>query len=83
VCSFAGPADAVAACVISARARAAVMRPNVDQSVGKVAEWERGSATPAASRLLLAGGSWQWHGSTYETLSQVGAEARGANHIHV
>jgi putative transposase len=52
VCGFAGPADAVAACVISARARAAVMRPNVDQSVGKVAEWEPGSATPAASRLL-------------------------------
>src|ERR1700738_4714825 len=52
VCGFAGPADAVAACIISARARAAVMRPNVDQSVGKVAEWERGSATPATSRLL-------------------------------
>ena len=52
VCGFAGPADAVAVCVISARARAAVMRPNVDQSVGKVAEWERGSATPATSRLL-------------------------------
>ena len=51
-CGFAGPADAVAACVISARARAAVMRPNVDQLVGKVAEWEHGSATPAASRLL-------------------------------
>jgi putative transposase len=52
VCAFAGPADAVAACVISARARAAVMRPNVDQPVGKVAEWEHGTATPAASRLL-------------------------------
>ena len=52
LCSFAGPADAVAACVISARARAAVMRPNVDQPVGKVAEWEHRSATPAASRLL-------------------------------
>src|SRR6266851_2542372 len=52
VCGFAGPADAVAACVIAARARAAVMRPNVDQPVGKVAEWEHGSATPAASRLL-------------------------------
>jgi putative transposase len=52
VCAFAGPADAVAACVISARARAAVMRPNVDQSVGKVAEREPGSATPATSRLL-------------------------------
>ena len=52
VCAFAGPADAVAACVISARARAAVMRPNVDQSVDKVAEREPGSATPATSRLL-------------------------------
>ena len=57
VCGFAGPADAVAACVIAARARAVVMRPNVDQSVGKVAEQEHGSATPAASCLLLAGGS--------------------------
>src|SRR5216684_3764331 len=56
VCGFAGPADAVAAGVISARARATVMRPNVDQPVGKVAEWEHGSATPAARRLLLAGG---------------------------
>src|SRR6266852_2706181 len=52
VCGFAGPADAVAACVIAARARAVVMRPNVDQPVGKVAEWEHGSATSAASRLL-------------------------------
>ncbi len=52
VCAFAGPADAVAACVISARARAAVMGPNVDQPVGKVAEWEHGPATPATSRLL-------------------------------
>jgi putative transposase len=57
VCAFAGPADAVAACVISARARAAVMRPNVDLLIGKVAVWEHGSATPATSRLLLAGGS--------------------------
>src|SRR6266849_2714851 len=52
VCAFAGPADAVAACVISARARAAVMRPNVEQLVGKVAEREHGCATPATSRLL-------------------------------
>src|SRR5713226_7425454 len=57
VCAFAGPADAVAACVIAARARAAVMRPNVDQSVGKVAEWEHGSVSPATSRLALEGGS--------------------------
>jgi len=57
VCAFAGPADAVAACVISARARAAVMRPNVDQPVGRVAEREHGSATPATSRLHSTGGS--------------------------
>src|SRR6266849_2330192 len=41
VCGFAGPADAVAACVIAARARSAVMRPNVDQPGGKVAECEQ------------------------------------------
>jgi IS605 OrfB family transposase len=57
VCAFAGPADAVAACVISARARAAVMRPNVDQPVGKVAEWEHGSAASATKPPALAGGS--------------------------
>src|SRR5256886_8342110 len=40
LCIFAGSADAVAACVISTSSRVAVMQPNVDQPVGKVAEWE-------------------------------------------
>jgi len=50
-CGFAGPADTVAACVIAARARAVVMRPNVDYAIGKVAGWEHSVATPATSRL--------------------------------
>jgi putative transposase len=46
VCGFAGPSDAVAACVIAARARAEVIQPMVS---------ENGAAAPAApgtSRLL-------------------------------
>ena len=51
-CAFSGAADHCAARVIAARARAAVMRPNVGLQTGKVAEREPGSETPATSRLL-------------------------------
>src|SRR5712691_4646216 len=56
VCAFAGPADAVAACVIAARARAAVMRPNVDPPVGKVSEWEPWIRNSSCKPPALAGG---------------------------
>jgi IS605 OrfB family transposase len=53
VCGFAGPADAVAACVIAARARAGVMQPNGEDGFAKVSE--TGAVAPVApgtSRLL-------------------------------
>ena len=57
VCAFAGPADAVAPCVISARARAAVIRPNVEptgrQGSGVGTCVRNSSCKPPA----LAGGS--------------------------
>lgn len=51
-CGLAGLADTFAARVIAARARAAVMRPNVDLQIGKVAGWEHRVAALATSRLL-------------------------------
>jgi IS605 OrfB family transposase len=51
-CGHAGLADAVAARVIAARARVAVMQPNADRPIGKVVGSEHGVAAPATSRLL-------------------------------